>query len=143
MANSENTEDERIEAATVIGYIDQAPQDRKPGLNRSSSTTTYRYFHAFRIETIEDGYNSGRSYHIRADSQNRCDAIVATVNAFSKKARNAAVKANRFQKSQEIVLRFHSNVLFQFIVTSLILLVSYQRFEIVAQNRNLITCRST
>ena len=124
MAENENTEEQRLESATVVGYIDQPHLDKTPTITKSSTITTYRFFHAFQIDTILDGYNSGRSYHIRAESKERCDSIVATIAVSSKKARKAAMKASKFQQSQQMVIRFHTNVLFQLAITSLILLVS-------------------
>jgi len=124
MADNENTEEEELEAATIVGYMDKPPEEKTPVLKKSSTLTTYRFLHAFQVDTIEDGYNSGRSYHIRAESKERCDSIMATISTASIKARKAAMKASRFQESQQMVLRFHTNPLFQFVITSLILLVS-------------------
>jgi hypothetical protein len=127
MAENEITEEQQLEASTVVGFTDQAHPDKTPALTKSSTNTTYRFFHAFQIDTILDGYNSGRSYHIRAESMERCDSVAATIASSSKKARKAAMKASRFQKSQQMVLPFHTNVFFQSAITSLILLVSFHR----------------
>ena len=124
MAENENTDQQQLEAATAVGYIDEQHPEKIPSLKKSDTITTYRFFHAFQIDTILDGYNSGRSYHIRAESKERCDSIVATIAVSSKKARKAAMKASKFQQSQQMVIRFHTNVLFQLAITSLILLVS-------------------
>jgi hypothetical protein len=130
MTDNENTEQEQMEAATVVGYIDQPLPDKAPTLKKSSTISTYRFLHAFQIDTLEDGYNSGRSYHIRAESKERCDSIMATIRASATRARKAAMKASRFQKSQQMVLNFHKNVVFQSIITILILLVSCHSFRI-------------
>ncbi len=123
--DAENVAEEQMEAATVVGYIDQSPPDKTSVLKKSKTISTYRFFHAFQIETIEDGYNSGRIYHIRAESKERCDSIVATISVSSKKARKAAMKASRFEKSQQLILRFYNNFLFQLLITGLILAVIF------------------
>ena len=80
MAENENTEEQRLESATVVGYIDQPHLDKTPTITKSSTITTYRFFHAFqyRARAILDGY-TGRSYHIRAESSERCDSVAATI----------------------------------------------------------------
>ena len=122
MAGDEDGAEERVE--TVDVHLAGLAPGKAAGLKKSKTITTYRYFHAFQIETVEDGYNSGRTYHIRAENKERCDSIAATISVSSKKARKAAMKASRFQKSQKLIRRFYSNSVFQLLVTSLILLVS-------------------
>ncbi len=123
MEENEYIAEEQVEASTV-GYTDHVPA-KAQSLKKSKTVTAYRFFHAFQIETVVDGYNSGRIYHIRAENKDRCDNIATTISALSIKARKAAMKASRFQKSQKMVLRVYGNSVFQLFITTLILLVSW------------------
>ena len=82
------------------------------------------FFHSFQIETLQDGYNSGRNYRIRTESNEQCASVVATLNAAAKKARKAAVTASRFEKSQKTLLKIYNSFLFQSLSAGLILAVT-------------------
>jgi hypothetical protein len=123
MTGDENGTEELVESSTTVGNSNTAAGLGK-GLKKSKTVTTYRYFHAFQIETVEDGYNSGRVYHIRVENKERCDSIAAMISVSSKQARAAAMKASRFQKSQNLIRRFYNKSWFQLLVSFLILSVS-------------------
>jgi hypothetical protein len=97
--------------------------DRTParGLVKSKTVATYRFFNGFQIETVKNGFNSGRTYNAQAADKNECDRIVTTLQQYAKKARNADRNANRFERSQRIMLRLYNSFLFQTICAVLIL----------------------
>ena len=53
-----------------------------------------------------------------AESKERCSAVVATLDAAARKAREAAVTASRFEKRQRVLLRIYNSFLFHLPICS-------------------------
>jgi hypothetical protein len=79
--------------------------------------------HRFFVETIIDGYNSGRTYDLQAESPELCSKIVSMIGQLAQKARSASQKKTRFESSQQAVLKVHNSLLYQGAATTLILAV--------------------
>ncbi len=97
-----------------------SPQSR---LQKVQTATVYRFFNGFQIETIPEGLNSGRSYHIQAQTKEECNAVATTLRHYAAKALQASKNANRFERSQVVVLKVYNSFPFQTFSALLILTV--------------------
>jgi hypothetical protein len=82
----------------------------------------------FQIRTINEGFNSGRTYCLRAPTEKICGLIVADLTVRSKAAKKSAEAKSRFEKCQERVRRVFDSKAFQLTIASLIFLVRYLGF---------------
>jgi hypothetical protein len=99
--------------------------DRTPAkeLVKVKTVTTFRFFNGFQIETVKNGLNSGRTYHAQAETKEECNNIFTTLNKYVKIARQANLNANRFERSQKVMLRLYNSFIFQTLCALLILAV--------------------
>ncbi len=77
----------------------------------------------FLIETDEDGYNSGRTYYLQADSSAQCREISNKISQISKLAIDRANSKTAFAQAQQPVRRVYTSTIFQNVVALLILTV--------------------
>ena len=96
---------------------DQAMKIRKA---RSKGRSVLLY-----LKTIQEGFNAGRSYYIKATINNSSDSISAKLNAAAYTAKQRVYRKSLYQKSQEAAKALHKSFLFQMCVASFILLVIY------------------
>ncbi len=87
---------------------------------------TLRFF----VETIKDGYNSGRTYTIQTQSPELCSKVVSLLSQYAQKARSAALTRTHFEKSQQLVLKIHNSLWYQSAATTLILAVRQKHPQI-------------
>jgi hypothetical protein len=109
------------------GQAISAPDEqdiRTKSLKRVKTVSAYRFFFGFQIETSKDGYNSGRTYHVQADSKDNCKNAVTMLAQYSQRAKVAAQKRTEFEKSQQFLLKIHNSIWYQTIATTLILAVN-------------------
>ena len=66
----------------------------------------------------QNTHHSGRRYHVLAESKEHCWAVVATLDAAARKAREAGVTASRFEKRQRVLLRIHNSFPFHLPICS-------------------------
>ena len=114
-----------IQAISIKQDNDAGSSNNARGLLKKAETINeYRFFNGFQIMTVPDGYNSGRTYHMQADTKEDCNRIVSTIQKWAQKAEKAARNATRLEKSQKAMLRLYNSALFQTISSFLILSVS-------------------
>ena len=77
----------------------------------------------FQIKTIPDGYNSGRTYYLRAQSESTCRKITAALNKLCTAARERANVKSQFEKVQLRVRSIYCSNLFQIFTALLIIMV--------------------
>ena len=77
-----------------------------------------------RLETSQDGYNSGRVYQLRARSAKDFEDIEEDIKKLSSIARAKAEAKSKFRKSQEVVARIFNSDSFQLLSAILIIAVS-------------------
>jgi hypothetical protein len=75
------------------------------------------------IETDADGYNSGRTYYLQAESSGACRDIAKKLSKNSKIAIDRANAQTAFAQAQQKVRKFYISTIFQNVVASLILMV--------------------
>lgn len=90
-----------------------------------SNSRNNQFQDAFTLETIPDGHNSGRTYHLRAGSQERSQEVVASLKAKVEKAQQEIHARDRFQRNRERLRRVYDSRLFQYTVAALILTVHW------------------
>ncbi len=89
--------------------------------------------HEFQIETFEEdspaaesrGECSGRSYHIRMDSEDDCQSTVERIKKIHRKFRSAAERKSQLRMMQGKILKYYKTPLFQTIIAGLILAVIF------------------
>ncbi len=75
------------------------------------------------IHTIPGGYNSGRTYYLKANSGLEFSKIMADLSAFSHAAMKRAESKSKFANLQRSVRRVYNSKLFQGFAISCIILV--------------------
>ncbi len=76
------------------------------------------------IHTIPGGFNSGRTYYLKANSGLECSKILEELTAFSHAARKRAESQSKFANLQRRVRRVFNSRIFQGFTISCIILVS-------------------
>ena len=78
------------------------------------------------IETNPQGYNSGRTYYLQAESKARCQKLVEKIKEYSKVARERADARTTMAQAQQRVGKIYRSKHFQNIVAVLIISVCSQ-----------------
>jgi hypothetical protein len=78
----------------------------------------------FMIETHPEGYNSGRTYYLQAESKASCQDIIKRLEQYSAAAFERAHAQSIFRQAQLRVLKVHRAKVFQRSIGILIILVS-------------------
>ena len=76
------------------------------------------------IETHPEGYNSGRTYYLQADSSSSCQEIVQTLSRYCTVAHEKAHARTLFSRAQRRVDKVYRSALFQSFFAFLIIAVS-------------------
>jgi hypothetical protein len=82
-----------------------------------------QYYPEFQIDTLEEGDNQGRTYHLRTQTKKECESIVEKLTRYSEKARFDEDKKSKFERSQLAVLKIVKSRWYRAIVGGLILAV--------------------
>ncbi len=77
----------------------------------------------FMIETNADGYNSGRTYYLQADSSKACRDVAKKISQNSIMSIERANAKTAFAQAQQHVRKIYSSAIFQNVVAFLILTV--------------------
>eukprot|EP00291_Cryptomonas_curvata_P012215 CAMPEP_0172202658 /NCGR_PEP_ID=MMETSP1050-20130122/30796_1 /TAXON_ID=233186 /ORGANISM="Cryptomonas curvata, Strain CCAP979/52" /LENGTH=244 /DNA_ID=CAMNT_0012880677 /DNA_START=80 /DNA_END=810 /DNA_ORIENTATION=- len=96
------------ESSSILGKLQRAP---------SSDPSDA----IIQIKTIPEGFNSGRTYHLQADSEEQGSAIASQLEKISKDVKHHAEAKSRFQKSQEKVKAIYCSLPFQTTIAILII----------------------
>jgi hypothetical protein len=81
------------------------------------------YPNEFQIDTLEDGDNKGRTYHLRTQTKKNCESTVEKLTRYSEKARFDEDKRSNFERSQLAVLKICKSQFYRAMVGLLILAV--------------------
>jgi hypothetical protein len=73
------------------------------------------------IETNPDGYNSGRTYYLQAESEDLCNNLVANLSKYATAALEKAQAQTTFALAQRRVDRFYRSSPFQILFAALIM----------------------
>jgi hypothetical protein len=76
------------------------------------------------IETHPDGYNSGRTYYLQANSKATCQKFIQKLNQYCTKARERANARTALAQAQQRVGKMYRSRPFQNFVAILIIAVS-------------------
>ncbi len=90
---------------------------------RSADSAQTRFRHALQLKTVEDGYNSGRTYYLQAASEDQCCAVCESISQLVRLAREELAARSRFSHFQNAVLVAYESTPFQSAVAVLILVV--------------------
>jgi hypothetical protein len=75
------------------------------------------------IETLPEGYNSGRTYYLQAESRAACRKIVRKLTDYSTTAHERAHAQTAFAQAQQRVGKVYRSVVFQNFIALLIIAV--------------------
>lgn len=82
------------------------------------------------IETHPEGYNSGRTYYLQAESKAFCQQVVQQLNQYCKEANERANAQTAFTLAQQHSRKMYRSTIFQNIVAILIIAVCpHKSFE--------------
>ena len=90
---------------------------------RSADSAQTRFRHALQLKTVEEGYNSGRTYYLQAASEDQCLAVCESIAQLARLAREELAARSRFGRFQNAVLVAYESTPFQSAVAILILAV--------------------
>jgi hypothetical protein len=82
------------------------------------------YVNTLQIQTIPDGFNSGRTYYMRAATESMCWSIVDELSEVSQRAKKRAQTRTRIMKLQKKTKRFYDSLAFQGFIGFFITMVS-------------------
>ena len=114
---------------TNASILQSETEGPAPGSAFNASTPVFsnsrsgQFQDALILETVPDGYNSGRTYHLRAGSQERCREVVASLKARAAAARRRIHARDRLRRGRERLRRLYDSRPFQYAVAALILAV--------------------
>ncbi len=97
----------------------RSPQDmRKTKISSGGASFS------FQIRTLTDGFNSGRTYYLQSYSADECKEVVGILRKFVDIARKRAATYSKFRESKKWLRSIYDSNMFQFISSSLIVLVT-------------------
>ena len=85
-----------------------------------------KHLNQFMIETHTEGYNSGRTYYLKADSKDMCRNLIVKLDKCAVKARERANAKTAFALAQQRVGKVYNSTAFQNFFALLILAVTSQ-----------------
>ncbi len=91
--------------------------------NMSGDPNQVKFRNSFQIRTSVDGYNSGRTYYIKATSEEQCAEILSKLAASARASRQIKEAKTRFRASQERVREMYRSTICQGIVAAMIVAV--------------------
>ncbi len=91
--------------------------------NMVADSTKVKFRNSFQIRTQVDGYNSGRSYYLKAASAEECTEVMDKLKALAKTAKKLKDAKTRFQESQERIRVVYHSTAVQGIVAAMIVAV--------------------
>ena len=104
---------------------DNRRQSTQSSLASNNSFATRFMSRVFQIRTIQDGFNSGRTYYFQTDSKENCEIISDDLRKYAVCAKKRAEKLSKFQKSQNIALAVYESTHFQAFSAFLIVMVCF------------------
>lgn len=96
---------------------------RRRSSANESADEPFVVLNIFQIRTIPGGFNSGRTYYVKADSKEDCELISTELRAKAAAARRKAEGTSRFINSQNKVREIYYSAPFQVISSLLIITV--------------------
>ncbi len=96
---------------------------RNPSNRNNVNEDPFVCLNIVQISTLEQGFNSGRTYYLKAESKEECDSISAELGCKACSARRKAEGKSRFIRSQDSVRKFYSSKPFQILSAVLIITV--------------------
>jgi hypothetical protein len=94
-------------------------------VEQRAENTSQLFVNAFQISTIPDGYNSGRSYYLQADSSHLKQHAIAQLRSLASSARKKAEARSYFRKTQDYVRAVYTARPFQIGASLLIVAVFF------------------
>ena len=76
---------------------------RSKSMVMMGDSNNVKFKNSFKIRTLIDGYNSGRTYYLKASNDEQCANIVKQLSQSAKAAKKAKEAKTRFERSQERV----------------------------------------
>ena len=95
-----------------------------------------RQVNTLQIKTIDDGYNSGRVYYLRAKTNGDCQEIIASLKRLASAARQRADVRSRFELIQSKIKLLYDSTTFQMLVAALITTVCTNYCQILLYSSN-------
>ena len=92
--------------------------------DEENENTSRLFVNAFQVATIPDGYNSGRSYYLQAESGELKQRLISELQALAASARKRAEGKTRFRRAQDRVRKVYTDRAFQSCAAVLIVAVS-------------------
>ena len=84
---------------------------------------------SFQIRTVENGYNSGRTYYIQVQPKNDLDATISMIKVLVNSARKKAEVASRYNRAKLVARSVYDSSTFQMLSALLIILVIYMYID--------------
>ena len=129
---------EEIIAVEVMGngkqvQISERKFESAPSLHGNREASLVNHLHqndatvtsheSFLIRTVENGYNSGRTYYIKLHTKDELDSSISMIKALVNSARKKAEVASRFNTAKLIARAVYESTTFQVLSGFLIILV--------------------
>ncbi len=104
--------------ASLIAVFSAPPHE-----SEENPTHLSTFFKAFQIHTIPDGFNSGRTYYLQAQSTQACQDVVVQLQEYAAAARARGEKVSRVTRAQAAFRAVHDSAPFQLLSALVIVTV--------------------
>ena len=112
-----------VESIDSMQNLDQIDVQQQQPTNSYEAAIDFTF--AFQIRTQKGGYNAGRKYVLRAESEEEINAIVADLDRITRLAAQNAAARSYFSKIQKRVRVAYSSTIYQSISAVLIIAVRF------------------
>ena len=105
---------------------ESAPQYfKKPSFSVGSTfqTSAHQFLRSMRLDTDPEGYNSGRTYYLQANTDEELERLVQNLNMWTKKAKKRFEARSVLERSQRRARMIYNSLLFQCTTALFMLLV--------------------
>eukprot|EP00960_Hanusia_phi_P031848 749499-Hanusia_phi.AAC.5 len=119
-------QDDEIHQRREIEYYDTNSRKIKRSLSMPSNEHLLRS--EFKVSTIQDGFNSGRSYVLRASTEADCEDWIVLITNAMMAAKAKWVKANKFVRMKNQTSRIYKSSEFQ--MTMIVVIVTNFAFTV-------------
>jgi hypothetical protein len=114
---------DRIPLEDIIGIEEMQFSSEAPQID-STIEANVDFTNAFQIRTRTDGYNGGRSYFLRSESEGDLAGLIQEIALIAKGAARKASAQTKWALAQEHARSVYNSIWFQGIASFLIIAVS-------------------
>ncbi len=127
-----------VESIDSMQNLDQTYVQQQQPTNNFEAAIDFTF--AFQIRTQTGGYNAGRKYVLRAESEEEINSVITDLKEVTRIAAKKAAARSYFRKIQKLVGAAYNSTIFQSISAVLIIAVSFNFRKIADSSHRYDIC---